>query len=99
MGRQVDSTSSASSQSATSSAFPMVADSATVWRSGSCRRSFARVTSRVGPRWASSTRWTSSATTQARSSIHEAPFRMSESTFSEVATTMSFAASQSSVLS
>jgi len=48
-----------------------------------------------GPRSPSSTRWTSSATTQSRASIHGAPFRTRESTFSEVATMTSFSASHS----
>jgi len=62
-------------------------------------RSFARVTSSVGPRFRSSMRWTSSLTTQVRSESQSAPFRTSESTFSLVATMMSFVESQSLVLS
>jgi len=67
-GRQSDSTSSASNHPANSSAFATVALRATNWGSVR-RRSFATVTSSVGPRSESSMRWTSSITTHETSRI------------------------------
>ncbi len=88
-GRQSLLTSLASSHSARSSAFDMVADRAIIWRLGFLLISFVSATSRVGPLPGSWIMWISSAITSPTESIHLLPWRIIESAFSDVATTMS----------
>gem|GEM_PF-1977673 len=66
-----------------------VADSAMICTSGFLRMSLVRATSSVGPLPGSCIMWISSAMISPTLSIHLLPWRIIESAFSEVATTMS----------
>ena len=93
-GRKSDVTWEASSHSAISIEFWMVAERAMIWHLGLMVRMRARRTSSVGPREGSCMRWTSSATTTDSFSIQLRSCRDRESAFSEVATTTSHFSSE-----